>query len=80
MVYAPIFGDYYFEAEILTDSGSVDSANQKIMSVIKDLDLNFLSEKEFYKWLDELSSKPEFRFNFKKEKFSDMRKRFADYF
>lgn len=80
VVYAPIFGDYYFEAEILANDDSVESANQKITDVIKELDLSVLSEKEFYKWLDELSSKPEFKFNFKKEKFSDMRKRFADYF
>lgn len=80
IVHAPVFGHYYFEAEILANNESVESANQKIMSVIKDLDLDVLSEKDFYNWLDELSSKPEFRFNFKKEKFSDMRKRFVDYF
>ncbi len=80
VVYAPLFKQYYFEAEILADEGSVENANQKIMSVVKNLDLDVLSEKDFYNWLDELSSNPELRFNFKKESFADMRKKFADYF
>lgn len=80
VVHAPAFGYYYFEAEILANNQSIESSNQKIMSAIKDLDLDILSEKDFYKWLGELSSKPEFRFNFKKEKFSDLIKKFADYF
>ncbi len=79
VVNAPAFG-YYFEAEILTDKESIKSANEKIMSVMKELDLNVLSEKDFYKWLEELGSNTKFRFNFKKEKFSNIRKRFVDYF
>lgn len=80
VVYAPLFKQYYFEAEILANQESVENANQNIMSVVKNLDLDVLSEKDFYNWLDELSSKPELRFNFKKEQFSDMRKKFSDYF
>lgn len=80
VVHAPVFRYYYFEAEILSDNESIKDANQKIMSTIKDLNLDVLNEKDFYKWLDESSSKPKFRFNFKKERFSVLRKRFVDYF
>lgn len=79
IVNAPAFG-HYFEAEILTGKKEIQNANQKIMSVMKELGLEVLSEKDFYKWLEELGSNPEFRFNFKNQKFSDIKKRFIDYF
>lgn len=79
IVHAPAFG-YYFEAEILTDKQSIKGADEKILSVLKELDLNALNNKEFYGWLEELGSNSKFRFNFKKEKFSDIKKRFMDYF
>lgn len=79
VVHAPAFG-YYFEAEILTDKKSIKSANKKIISITKELDLNVLSERDFYKWLEYLGSNPKFRFNFKKDKFSDIKNRFLEYF
>ena len=71
---------HYFEAEIMAESGSIKAADQKIMATLDELELKVLNEKEFYKLLDDLSNRPGFRFNFKKENFSDLKKRFADYF
>lgn len=79
VVHAPAFG-YYFEAEIITEKKMIDSSNKKIKSVIEELDLNVLSKKDFYKWLEDLSSNPKLKFNFKKDKFSDIKKRFLEYF
>jgi len=79
LVDVPKFG-YYFEAEILTDSKSVKNADKKIMSVCDKLGLDVLNDKDFWKFLENLSNRPGFRFNFKKQKFSDIKKRFIDYF
>lgn len=79
LVQVPGFG-YYFEAEIVTDSNSIKYADQKIISVCKDLNLNIFSKKDFRKLLKDLNDRPGFRFNFKKQKFSDIKKRFKEYF
>ena len=79
IVQVPGFG-YYFEAEILTEKKSIQSANQKIMLILKELGLNVLNDKDFYKLLEDLSDRPGFLFNFKKENFSEIKKRFVDYF
>lgn len=71
---------YYFEAEIATEKDKIKSANIKIMSACKELDLNVLNDKDFYKLCETLNKRPGFRFNFKKQKFSDIKKRFVDYF
>lgn len=79
LVEVPGFG-YYFEAEIVTDQNFIERAHKKIMSVYKELDLNVFSKKDFRKLLKDLNNRPGFRFNFKKEKFSDIKKRFINYF
>lgn len=71
---------YYFEAEILTDEKAVSDANKKITIVCKEFGLKILNDKDFYQLLEELSNRPGFRFNFKKENFLDIKKRFMDYF
>jgi len=79
LVDVPKWG-YYYEAEILTDTKSIKQANEKIISLCKELSLKVLNEKDFYQLLEDLSNRPGFRFNFKKEKFSDIKKRFKEYF
>lgn len=71
---------YYFEAEILTEEKAVADANKKIALVCKDFGLKILNDKAFYELLEDLSNRPGFRFNFKKENFLDVKKRFMDYF
>lgn len=71
---------HYFEAEILTESNDIENANEKIESVCREFGLEILNDKDFYKLLEDLSNRPGFRFNFKKEKFSDLKKRFINYF
>ena len=71
---------YYFEAEISTDSDYVKTANGKIMSACQELKLNVLNNKDFRKLLENLNERPGFRFNFKKQKFAELKKRFIDYF
>lgn len=79
LVEVPGFG-YYFEAEILTDSKSVKNADKKIMSVCDELGLSVLNDRDFWKFLEDLSDRPGFRFNLKKKRFSDIKKRFIGYF
>ncbi len=71
---------YYFEAEIMADSNSVKMVNEKLTSVCRELGLTVLNDKEFYQLLEDLSNRSGFRFNFKKEVFSELKKRFIEYF
>ncbi len=75
LVEVPGWG-YYFEAEILTKANAIKNANKKIKSVCGEFGLDILNDKDFYKLLEDLSNRPGFRFNFKKEAFSDIKKRF----
>lgn len=79
LVKVPNWG-FYFEAEIVADSESVAVADKKIMSTCKELNLEILNDKDFCKLLESLNKRPGFRFNFKKEKFLNIKKRFVNYF
>ncbi len=79
LVDVPKFG-YYFEAEIATNENLVKRANQKIMLVCKELNLDVFNDKGLRNLLQRLNDRPGFRFNFKKQKFSDVKKRFKSYF
>jgi adenylate cyclase class IV len=71
---------YYFEAEIATNPESIKKANEKIILVCKEFGLNVLGDKDFCNLCKNLNDRPGFRFNFKKQSFSDIKKRFIDYF
>jgi len=79
LVKVPNWG-YYFEAEITIDNRYIKKANKKIALVCQEFNLNVLNSRNFYKLLEGLNERPGFRFNFKKEKFSDIKKRFINYF
>ena len=79
MVKVPGWG-YYFEAEIAASPEYVAIADKKIMDTCKELELEVLNDKDFVKLLESLNDRPGFRFNFKKEKFSEIKNRFKDYF
>lgn len=79
LVKVPDWG-YYFEAEINTNPELVDKANKKIESACKELGLIALNENEFYNLCSELNKRPGFTFNLKKEQFSEIKKKFKDYF
>lgn len=79
LVKVPRWG-YYFEAEIVANPESIKTADKKIMDTCKELDFEVLNDKDFLKLLESLNDRPGFRFNFKKEKFSDIKKRFKNYF
>ena len=79
LVKVPGWG-YYFEAEINVNHDLVDKANKKINLVCLELGLEALDKKGFYDLCNQLNQRTGFRFNFKKEKFSDIKKRFINYF
>lgn len=79
LIEVPKFG-YYFEAEITASPNFIEKADKKIASVCQYLGLNIFNDKSFRKLLEDLNNRPGFRFNFKKQKFSDIKKRFNDYF
>ncbi|MCX6723167.1 MAG: CYTH domain-containing protein [Candidatus Staskawiczbacteria bacterium] len=79
LVKVPGWG-YYFEAEISVNPDLVDKANKKMDLVCHELKLEALDEKSFYNLCEELNQRSGFTFDLKKEKFSDIKKRFKDYF
>lgn len=79
LVKVPGWG-YYFEAEIVTNTNGVKKANIKIAKECEKLGINVLSDKDFCKLLEDFNKRPGFRFNFKKQRFLDIKKRFIDYF
>ncbi len=79
LVRVPSWG-YYFEAEIVVSQNQIKSANKKIKLACRELGLNLFDDKGFCKLLEELNERPGFKFNLKKQKFSDIRKIFRNYF
>ena len=79
LVKVPGWG-YYFEAEIATIPDRVKKANIKIAKECKKLGISALNDKDFCQLLKSLNDRPGFRFNLRKQKFSDIKKRFIEYF
>jgi adenylate cyclase class IV len=79
LVKVPDWG-YYFEAEVATEKDKVRKANEKIKRELEKLGLHTVSNQEFYKLLNELNKRKGYRFNFRKQKFSEIKKRFIKYF
>jgi len=79
LVEVPNWG-YYFEAEMMVNKNDIKKANEKIVKECEKLGLKVLDDKEFCKLLDDLNNRKGYRFDFKKQKFSDIKKRFIDYF
>ncbi len=79
LVEVPGWG-YYFEAEILTDPSYIKEANKKIREVCEELEMKILGHQDFCKLLKSLNERPGYRFNFKKQSFSEIKKRFAEFF
>jgi adenylate cyclase class IV len=79
LVKVPGWG-YYFEAEIVTNSNGIKKADKKIDEECKKLDISVLNDRDFCKLLKDLNNRPGFRFNFKKQDFSEIKKRFISYF
>ncbi len=79
LVDVPNWG-YYFEAEIVTESTKIEEANKKIEKECRELGIEVLDHQGFVKLLSSLNDRPGFRFNLKKEDFSEIKKRFKNYF
>jgi len=79
LVKVPGWG-YYFEVEVLTGFNLVDNANEKIVNLCEEFGVKVINNEEFLKLCESLNMRPGFKFNFRKEKFSDIKKRFVDYF
>jgi len=58
----------------------VKEANEKIKKELKKLGLQTIKDQEFCKLLNELNNRKGYRFNFKRQKFSEIKKRFIEYF
>ncbi len=79
LVDVPQWG-YYFEAEIVVEEKDTREAEEKIRKICNTLRLNVLDHDGFCDLLKSLNRRPGFRFNFKKESFLDVKKRFERYF
>ncbi len=79
LVEVPEWG-YYFEAEVITDEKKIKNTNEMIKRECEKLEIEILDHKGFCTLLESLNSRPGHRFNFKKEKFHEVKKRFVNYF
>ena len=79
LVKVPKWG-YYFEAEVVTDKDKVKKVSEKIKRELERLGLQTISNQEFYNLLNELNDRKGYRFNFKKQKFSEIKRKFMQYF
>jgi adenylate cyclase class IV len=79
LVDVPDWG-YYFEAEVVTNPEDVQKANEKIEEECRKLGIEALNHEGFCKLLESLNNRPGYRFNLKKQKFSEIKKRFGKYF
>ncbi len=71
---------YYFEAEVVTNPEDIKKANEKITKECENLGIEALDHKRFCKLLESLNDRPGHRFNLKKQDFSEIKKRFSEYF
>ena len=71
---------YNFEAEILTTKENEDIAREKIELILKELDLTPFNEKELNKQCNEINNREEFKFDFRKQSFEEIKKRFKYFF
>ncbi len=79
LVDVPNWG-YYFEAEAVVSSSEVEKANRKIGKVCEELGISVLDHQGFCELLKSLNDRPGYHFNFKKQEFSDIKKKFKKYF
>ncbi len=79
LVEVPDWG-YYFEAEVVTESKNIEKANERIRKECEDLDIETLDHEKFCRLLKSLNDRPGHRFNFKKQEFVEIKKRFSKYF
>ncbi len=79
LVEVPGWG-YYFESEITTEHKFVEKANHKIKKECEKLKIKILNHEDFCKLLISLNERPGYRFNFKKQKFLEIKKQFKDFF
>ncbi|MFA7385537.1 MAG: hypothetical protein WCZ99_01165 [Candidatus Paceibacterota bacterium] len=79
LVNVPSWG-YYFEVEMAVPKKDIKKAEKRIADICNNLDLKVLNHKNFCELLKDLNNRPGYRFNFKKEGFSAVKKRFIKYF
>ncbi|MDO8647533.1 MAG: hypothetical protein Q7R70_03900, partial [Candidatus Diapherotrites archaeon] len=79
LVKVPKWGNY-FEAEILTSKRKMKKADGKLDAGLEKLGLKIVNEKQYHKLLNDLNNRPGFRFDFEKESFSRVKKKFKEYF
>lgn len=79
LVRVPKWG-FYFEAEILTSKRKMKKADEKLEGELKKLGLKIVSEKQYHELLNDLNNRKGFRFDFEKENWKSVKKRFKEYF
>ncbi len=71
----------YFEAEILINKkGKIEESKKKILNAIKELNLKVIDEEEFMDFLNSLNNEKNLQFDFQKQSFKKIKKRFNEYF
>ena len=71
---------YNFEAEMLVEKGGEKDAEKKIKEILNELNLKPFDKKGIDKQCNEINNRKELHFDFSKQKFEEMKKRFKEFF
>lgn len=71
---------YNFEAEILADENKIDNAKKKIEEELRKLELNSFDDSGLNKQCNAINNKKDLQFDFSKQSFGEIKKRFVSYF
>lgn len=76
-----IFDKSYFEAEILVDKeNEVEKARNKIISVCKEFNVEIFKDEEFINMINSFNHFPGAQFDFSKDDFKDIKKKYKEFF
>lgn len=70
----------YFEAEKMTDKKNAEKVMEEIKEICREFELEPFREEEFISEINKINNDPEFRFDFKKDKFKDIKKKYKEFF
>jgi len=71
----------YFEAERVIDSkDKSDETMKEIESICREIGLSFFSEEEYFGLMDSINRAPGSLFDFRKQKFADIKKDYLEFF
>ena len=75
-----VHGDYFEAEKLIHEKEDSDIAMKEIEKVCSELNLRLFSKEEYYKFMDKINNAVGAIFNFKKQKFSEIKSRYKEFF